>query len=88
ALPLPLLLGRRNCNEHGLAAVADLELPLCIGQANDTLQSIHFTLADKVVLFHNEVCQASNQPANTHERGKVHQADTRLSRHAQIYRKC
>ncbi|KIK73044.1 hypothetical protein PAXRUDRAFT_179378 [Paxillus rubicundulus Ve08.2h10] len=88
ALPLPSLLGCRNCNEHGLAALADLELQLHIGQANDTLQSIRFTLADKVVLFRTEVRLASNQSANTHAWGKVHQADTMLSRHAQIYRKC
>ncbi|KIK79847.1 hypothetical protein PAXRUDRAFT_160154, partial [Paxillus rubicundulus Ve08.2h10] len=37
ALPLSLSLGHRNCNEHGLAILAELELQLCIGQANDTL---------------------------------------------------
>ncbi|KIK72212.1 hypothetical protein PAXRUDRAFT_181146 [Paxillus rubicundulus Ve08.2h10] len=37
ALLLPSLLGHRNCNEHGLAALADLELQLHIGQANDAL---------------------------------------------------
>ncbi|KIK74153.1 hypothetical protein PAXRUDRAFT_176543, partial [Paxillus rubicundulus Ve08.2h10] len=88
ALPLPSSLSRRNCNKHGLAALADLELQLCIGQANDTLQSIRFTLADKAVLFHTKACLASNQSANTRAWGKVHQADTMLSRHAQIYRKC
>ncbi|KIK72053.1 hypothetical protein PAXRUDRAFT_22461 [Paxillus rubicundulus Ve08.2h10] len=88
ALPLPLSLGRRNCNEHGLAALADLELQLCIGQANDALQSICYTLADKVVLFCTKVRPASNQSANTRTWGKVHQADTVLSRHTQIYRKC
>ncbi|KIK71887.1 hypothetical protein PAXRUDRAFT_181669, partial [Paxillus rubicundulus Ve08.2h10] len=88
ALPLPSLLGCRNCNKHGLAALADPELQLCIRQANDALQSIHFTLADKVVLFCTKVRLASNQSANTRTWGKVHQADTVLSRHAQIYRKC
>ncbi|KIJ16604.1 hypothetical protein PAXINDRAFT_74872, partial [Paxillus involutus ATCC 200175] len=87
-LPLPSSLGRRNCNEHGLAALADLELQLRIGQVNDTLHSIHFTLADKAVLFRTEVRHASNQSANTRAWGKVHQADTVLSRHAQIYKKC
>ncbi|KIK72699.1 hypothetical protein PAXRUDRAFT_57001, partial [Paxillus rubicundulus Ve08.2h10] len=87
-LPLPSLLGCRNCNKHGLAALADPELQLCIRQANDALQSIHFTLADKVVLFCTKVRLASNQSANTRTWGKVHQADTVLSRHAQIYRKC
>ncbi|KIK73380.1 hypothetical protein PAXRUDRAFT_178597, partial [Paxillus rubicundulus Ve08.2h10] len=51
ALPLPSLLGRRNCNEHSLATLADLELQLRIGQVNDALQSISFTLADKAILF-------------------------------------
>ncbi|KIK73360.1 hypothetical protein PAXRUDRAFT_20942 [Paxillus rubicundulus Ve08.2h10] len=88
ALPLPSWLGHRNCNKHGLDALADLELQLRIGQANDTLQSIHFTLADKAVLFCTEVCLASNQSANTRTWGKVHQVDTVLSRHVQIYRKC
>ncbi|KIK73151.1 hypothetical protein PAXRUDRAFT_77333, partial [Paxillus rubicundulus Ve08.2h10] len=88
ALLLPSSLGHRNCNKHGLAALADLELQLHIGQANDTLQSICFTLADKAVLFHTKLCHASNQSANTRAWGKVHQADTVLSRHAQIYRKC
>ncbi|KIK72871.1 hypothetical protein PAXRUDRAFT_179751, partial [Paxillus rubicundulus Ve08.2h10] len=78
ALPLPSSLGCRNCNEHGLAALADLELQLRIRQANDALQSIHFTLADQAVLFRTEVCQASNQSANTCTWGKVHQADTVL----------
>ncbi|KIK72517.1 hypothetical protein PAXRUDRAFT_180512, partial [Paxillus rubicundulus Ve08.2h10] len=88
ALLLPSSLGHENCNEHGLAALADLELQLHIGQVNDALHSIRFTLADKVVLFHTEVRHASNQSANTHALGKVHQVDTVLSRHVQIYRKC
>ncbi|KIK82080.1 hypothetical protein PAXRUDRAFT_154590, partial [Paxillus rubicundulus Ve08.2h10] len=80
--------GRRNFNRHGLAALAELEFQLHTRQANDTLHSIHFTLADKAVLFHTEVHHASNQSANTCAWGKVHQADVVLSRHAQIYRKC
>ncbi|KIK81626.1 hypothetical protein PAXRUDRAFT_155665 [Paxillus rubicundulus Ve08.2h10] len=88
AIPLPSSLGRRNCNEHDLATLADLELQLHIGQVNDTLHSIHFTLVDKVVLFCTEVRHTSNQSANTRAWGKVHQADTVLSRHVQIYRKC
>ncbi|KIK72849.1 hypothetical protein PAXRUDRAFT_179804, partial [Paxillus rubicundulus Ve08.2h10] len=88
ALPLPSSLGHGNCNKHGLAALADLELQLHIGQANDALHSIHFALADKAVLFHIKVRHTSNQSANTLTWGKVHQADTVLSRHAQIYRKC
>ncbi|KIK79614.1 hypothetical protein PAXRUDRAFT_160879 [Paxillus rubicundulus Ve08.2h10] len=87
ALPLSSSLGCRNCNEHGLAALAELELQLCIGQVNDTIHSICFTLADKAVLFHTKVCHTSNQSGNTCTWGKVHQADTVLSRHAQIYRK-
>ncbi|KIK82116.1 hypothetical protein PAXRUDRAFT_154499 [Paxillus rubicundulus Ve08.2h10] len=87
-LPLPLLLGHRNCNKHGLAALAELELQMCIGQANDALHSICFTLADKAVLFCTKVCHVSNQSANTCAWGKVHQADMVLSRHVQIYRKC
>ncbi|KIK92860.1 hypothetical protein PAXRUDRAFT_146425, partial [Paxillus rubicundulus Ve08.2h10] len=88
ALQLPLSLGCRTCNEHGLATLAELELQLHIIQANDALHSIHFTLADKAVLFRAEVCHASNQSANTCAWGKVHQADMVLSRHVQIYRKC
>ncbi|KIK78828.1 hypothetical protein PAXRUDRAFT_162956, partial [Paxillus rubicundulus Ve08.2h10] len=48
ALLLPLSLGCRNCNDHGLAASAELKFQLCIEQVNDALHSIHFTLADKV----------------------------------------
>ncbi|KIK90881.1 hypothetical protein PAXRUDRAFT_150922, partial [Paxillus rubicundulus Ve08.2h10] len=88
ALPLPLSLGHRNCKKHNLAVIADLELQLRVGQENDTLHSIHLTLADKAVVFHTKVPHISKQSANTHTWGKVHQADMVLSRHAQIYRKC
>ncbi|KIK75003.1 hypothetical protein PAXRUDRAFT_74004, partial [Paxillus rubicundulus Ve08.2h10] len=64
ALLLPSSLGHRNCSEHGFIALAELELQLHIGQANDTLHSIHFILADTAVLFHTEVHHASNQSAN------------------------
>ncbi|KIK79107.1 hypothetical protein PAXRUDRAFT_162178 [Paxillus rubicundulus Ve08.2h10] len=87
ALLLPSSFGCRNCNKHGLATLAELELQLHIGQVNDALHSICFTLADKVVLFHTEVHHASNQSANTCAWGKVHQLDMVLLRHAQIYRK-
>ncbi|KIK76052.1 hypothetical protein PAXRUDRAFT_171026 [Paxillus rubicundulus Ve08.2h10] len=72
ALPLPSLLGCRNCNKHGFAALAELELQLHIRQVNDTLHSICFTLVNKAVLFHTKVHHTSNQSANTPTCGKVH----------------
>ncbi|KIK82487.1 hypothetical protein PAXRUDRAFT_153734 [Paxillus rubicundulus Ve08.2h10] len=87
ALLLPSSLGHKNCNERGLAALAELVLQLHIVQANGALHSIHFTLADKVVLFCTEVCHTSNDSANTCTWGKVYQADMVLSRHVKIYRK-
>ncbi|KIK72462.1 hypothetical protein PAXRUDRAFT_21959 [Paxillus rubicundulus Ve08.2h10] len=41
ALPLPSSLGHRNCNEHGLAALADLELQLHIVLLVVILHSVH-----------------------------------------------
>lgn len=88
ALPLPSKFGRDTCDEMGIGNVADEELQLRSGQANDALHAIRLTLADKAVLFRTDVRHASNQAANTRAWGKVHSADAILSKHAAIYRKC
>ena len=54
-LPLPSALGRSTCDTYGIGGLADQELCLQIGQANDALHAIHLVLADKAILFRNDL---------------------------------
>ena len=87
-LPLPLALGWSTCDTYGIGGLADQELCLQIGQANDALHAIHLALADKAILFRNDLCSAIGQAANTQAWGKLKIVDSILKRHAAIYKKC
>ena len=87
-LPLPSMLGRDKCRELGIGDLAQQELQLRTGQANDALHEIRIALADKAVLFRTDVRYASNQAKTTRAWGKVNALDSVLHRHASVYRRC
>ncbi|KAG2119461.1 uncharacterized protein F5147DRAFT_647419 [Suillus discolor] len=54
-IPLPSNLGLEKCATLGIADIADQELTLRQGQANDALHHIRVHLADKAVIFRKTV---------------------------------
>ncbi|KAI6038699.1 hypothetical protein EDC04DRAFT_2603708 [Pisolithus marmoratus] len=50
-LPLPSKFGMDECQSMGVHQLADMELKLCMGQANDALHGLHLALVDKAVIF-------------------------------------
>ena len=87
-LPLPSALGRSTCDAYGIGGLADQELCLRIGQANDALHAIRLALADKAILFRNDLRGAIGQAANTRAWGKLKIVDGILKGHAAICKKC
>ncbi|KAI6153270.1 hypothetical protein BKA82DRAFT_4011589 [Pisolithus tinctorius] len=66
-LPLPSALGIDACRARGLQNLAEMELKLRTGQANDVLHGLHLTLADKAAVFRG-VTVAFSQNAQEHRR--------------------
>ena len=87
-LPLPSSLGQPTCEGYHITHLAEQELLLRTGQANDALHAIRLTLVNKAILFRNDIRHAQGQAANTRAWGKVKAADSSLRKHAAIYRKC
>ncbi|KIK72756.1 hypothetical protein PAXRUDRAFT_21622, partial [Paxillus rubicundulus Ve08.2h10] len=50
-LPFPSALGVQRCRDDGLEWLAEQEMQLRTGQANDTLHKLRLALADKAMLF-------------------------------------
>ena len=86
-LPLPSALGQSTCDEYGIGGLADQELCLRIGQANDALHVICLALADKGILFCNDLHSAIGLATNTRAWDKLKIIDGILKRHATIYKK-
>lgn len=87
-LPLPSILGHHACDELGINTLADDELALWMGQANNALHSIRLALANKVVVFCTNVWHTKSHTTNTRVWARVSSADAILARHAAIYQKC
>ncbi|KAI6107892.1 hypothetical protein F5141DRAFT_971760, partial [Pisolithus sp. B1] len=49
----------------GVHQLAEMELELCIAQANDVLHGLHLALADKVVIFRGVVRSTTNYSMRT-----------------------
>ncbi|KIO04882.1 hypothetical protein M404DRAFT_92005, partial [Pisolithus tinctorius Marx 270] len=64
-LPLPSALGIDACRARGLQNLAEMELKLCTGQANDALHGLRLTLADKVAVFRGVVRTAKSYSTKT-----------------------
>ncbi|KAN0074433.1 hypothetical protein V8E55_011845 [Tylopilus felleus] len=87
-IPLPSSLGHSKCMQLGLQDLMDTESQLRIGQANDALQEIHLGVAEKAVLFRNNIHPVTSYAKKTRAWGRVHVAQHALEKQAVIYRKC
>ncbi|KAG2108071.1 uncharacterized protein F5147DRAFT_745887 [Suillus discolor] len=87
-IPLPSNLGLEKCVALGIADIADQELTLWQGQANNALHHIRVHLADKAVIFLKTVRVAKSQALSTRAWAQVHSVDRAVSINASIYSKC
>ncbi|KIK75478.1 hypothetical protein PAXRUDRAFT_18971 [Paxillus rubicundulus Ve08.2h10] len=60
-LPLPSALGVQRCRDDSLEWLAEQEMQLRMGQANDTLHELRLALADKAMLFRTNIRHSSSQ---------------------------
>jgi len=88
ALPLPSYMGMDACHRLGLEGLANQELLLRQGQANDALHEIRLALADKAVLFRTEVRHGRNYTMVSRAWKKVTDTEAVVKRHAAVYRRC
>ena len=55
-LPLPSYIDREYVDAHRVRGMADMELELRVGQANDVLHELRLALADKAIIFIRKNC--------------------------------
>ena len=77
-IPLPSSLGHSKCIQLGLQDLMDMESQLRIGQANDVLKEIHLGVAEKAVLFRNDIRPVTSYAKKTRAWGRVHVAQHAL----------
>ncbi|KAI6042152.1 hypothetical protein EDC04DRAFT_2523337, partial [Pisolithus marmoratus] len=87
-LPLPSKFGMDECQSMGVHQLVDMELKLCMGQANDALHGLHLALADKAVIFKSVVRPAMNYSMRTQAWQMIHSVDHSIKQYAVIYRRC
>ncbi|KAG1900024.1 uncharacterized protein F5891DRAFT_980638 [Suillus fuscotomentosus] len=78
-ISLPSNMGLEKCAALGVADIADQELMLRQGQANDALHHIRVHLADKAVIFRKTVRVAKSQALSTRAWAQVHSVDRAVS---------
>ncbi|KAN0074756.1 hypothetical protein V8E55_011805 [Tylopilus felleus] len=77
-IPLPSSLGHSKCIQLGLQDLMDMESQLRIGQANDALKEIHLGVAEKAVLFQNDIRPVTGYAKKTRAWRRVHVAQHAL----------
>ena len=87
-LPLPSYLGLDRCQQLGLDDLANQELQLQQGQANDSLHEMQLALADKAVLYRMDVRHGRNYNMTMRAWKKVADMEAIVRRHATVYRRC
>ena len=86
--PLPSYIEVEQLQELGLEILVDQELSLRQGQANDCLHEIRLAIADKSMIFQQDVRHARNYNLMTWAWGQIASMDLTLNRHASLYRQC
>ncbi|KIM52522.1 hypothetical protein SCLCIDRAFT_32589 [Scleroderma citrinum Foug A] len=86
-LPLPSYLTERP-NSLGPASLADQELRLREGQANDALHELRVALANEAVIFRTDVRHARTYNMTTRAWGRVASANVKVQQQAEIYCQC
>ena len=86
-LPLPSKFGRSKCIDLGIDHLADMEIQLRIGQANDVLHAIRLAVAEKATLFRHDVRPASNYTKRTRAWSKIHSVEQSIDASFRVYNK-
>ncbi|KAI6027874.1 hypothetical protein BKA83DRAFT_4123754 [Pisolithus microcarpus] len=87
-LTLPSMFGIDHCKANKFHRLAQMELELRIGQANDALHGLRLALADKAVIFRGAVRPATNYSMRTRAWQMIHSIDSSIKQCAAIYRRC
>ncbi|KIK12072.1 hypothetical protein PISMIDRAFT_18995 [Pisolithus microcarpus 441] len=87
-LPLPSKFGIDHCKANKFHQLAQMELELHTGQANDALHGLHLALADKAVIFRGVVRPATNYSMRTRAWQMIHSINSSVKQYAVIYRRC
>ena len=82
---LPSSLGWKWCSSHNTKSLALKEAKLWHAQANDAIHQIHLALGFKSALFRDHVRPAHTQQTKTRAWNAVHNVNSTLLGHAQIY---
>lgn len=84
-LPLPSSIGIDCCKQAGILDLAEQELQLRYGQANDTLYQIHLALGYKSHLYRESVRKADSQRQKLRSFDQVSMVKSTVQINAQIY---
>ncbi|PCH42722.1 hypothetical protein WOLCODRAFT_30855, partial [Wolfiporia cocos MD-104 SS10] len=84
-LSLPSQLGASAIERRGWGHIAEVELQLRQGQANDALHEIRVAIGHKSFLFRNRVRPSNNQQTKTWAWGEVQVVAKMVARHARVY---
>ncbi|KAI6026871.1 hypothetical protein BKA83DRAFT_4050885, partial [Pisolithus microcarpus] len=87
-LPLPSVFGVDHCKANKVHRLAEMELELHMGQANDALHGLRLALADKAVIFRGVVRPAKNYSMRTWAWQMILSIDSSVKQYAAIYRRC
>ncbi|KIO07966.1 hypothetical protein M404DRAFT_115357, partial [Pisolithus tinctorius Marx 270] len=87
-LPLPSTLGIDACRARGLQNLAEMELKLRTGQANDALHGLRLTLADKAAVFRGVVRTAKSYSTKTRAWDMICTINVSVKKQATIYNRC
>ncbi|KIK72953.1 hypothetical protein PAXRUDRAFT_21402 [Paxillus rubicundulus Ve08.2h10] len=85
-LPLLSALGVQRCRDDGLEWLAEQEMQLRTGQANDTLHELCLALADKAMLFRTDIRHSSSQATSSRAWGQVTAINVTVNKFTKIYR--
>ncbi|KIO11756.1 hypothetical protein M404DRAFT_126579, partial [Pisolithus tinctorius Marx 270] len=80
-LPLPSTLGI----DAWIQNLAEMELKICTGQANDVLHGLCLTLADKAAVFQGVVCTTKSYSTKTWAWDMIHAINVSVKKQAMIY---
>ncbi|KAF8239510.1 hypothetical protein L208DRAFT_1049219, partial [Tricholoma matsutake] len=84
-LPLPSTFDFPQITQLGLDSLAEKELKLREGQANDELQGVRMALGEKSFLFRKNLCLATSKNKKRRAWSKVHAISCRVQAHHQVY---
>jgi hypothetical protein len=83
---MPSSFGKDQCVKNGWGGLAEEELRLRIGQANELLSKIRLGLGGEATLYRKSIRQAKSQDTSTRARQKVAQVKDTILKHAKSYR--